>query len=211
MQQALSSDVELSFVDRAGYGPDEDPQKTDFAEDERRVREALATGGHLVSHSYGAIAALMAAWSAPERVRSIALFEPACFSLARGLPEVEAHVRAMQPVLDESQALSEEEFLRQFLQAVGAPPSAEPLTEEGRLLIGRLRLQRGPWEAALEPSIIRSQPTVVITGGETPLYEEVAGRLVELGAEHITVEGFGHRPQDSQEANPILRALWART
>jgi pimeloyl-ACP methyl ester carboxylesterase len=49
---------------------------------------------HVVGHSYGALVALQLAIDAPERVRSVALLEPA----ARGISSAEQVVAALQPV-----------------------------------------------------------------------------------------------------------------
>jgi pimeloyl-ACP methyl ester carboxylesterase len=130
---------ERVFVVRFGFGPNEDGQRTDFEEDRRRVIDAIADGAHLVAHSYGALAALMAAESALSRVRSIALFEPACFSLARGRAAIEAHVAAMSAALADD-SLSDEEFLAAFVRSVGSEPPAGSLSDEARDSARRLRV-----------------------------------------------------------------------
>ena len=63
-----------------------------------------------------------------------------------------------------------------------------------------------PWEAPLQ--IVPGVPTLVLTGGWEPLYEEIAGYLRETGAVHRTAPG-GHRPQDSAEGNRAIRAFIA--
>jgi len=76
------------------------PEGDDAGRDSRRVVDLLASsgGGHLVAHSYGANAALLAAQARPGLVRSLALPEPACLDLARGIPAVEEHVPDLGPV-----------------------------------------------------------------------------------------------------------------
>ena len=51
-------------------------------------------------------------------------------------------------------------------------------------------------------------PTLVLTGGWEPLYEEIAGYLRETGALHRTAPG-GHRPQDSKEGDRAIRSFIA--
>ncbi len=51
-------------------------------------------------------------------------------------------------------------------------------------------------------------PTLVLTGGWEPLYEEIAGYLRETGALHRTAPG-GHRPQDSAEGDRAIRSYIA--
>src|SRR5665647_192323 len=75
-QSAVEQDGWL-FLDR---GPSGDVPSTDA----RRIVAALDGSGHVVAASYGGVAAMLAAEQHPEAVRSLVLFEPACFSLARG-------------------------------------------------------------------------------------------------------------------------------
>ena len=198
---------ELVFVTRFGFSPDEDGQATDFAEDRRRVIDAIAEGAHLVAHSYGAVAALMAAGTALERVRSIALFEPACFSLGRGRAPIEAHVAAMSAAFGDD-TLSDEQFFATFLRSVGIEPPTGPLSDTARDSVRRLRIQRGPWEARLEPATISAVPTLVVTSGESELSEATADALEHLGAQRAVLPASGHRPQDDPSANELLRRFW---
>ncbi len=84
-------------------------------------------------------------------------------------------------------------------------PWATPRPEDQREA-RRLRLQAPPWEAPLQ--IVPGVPTLVLTGGWEPLYEEIAGYLRETGALHRTAAG-GHRPQDSAEGNRVIRGFIA--
>jgi len=165
------------------------------------------SGAHLVAHSFGAIAALMAAQHAPDLVQSIVLFEPACLSLARGGPAVEAHVRAVEPALHDA-ALADEDFLRVFFVSLGQAAPSVPLSAADQTTARLLRLQRGPWEAELDPMVISAHPTLVVTSGASPMSEEVARSLTALGADHALAPGTGHRPQDGKEANALLRRFW---
>lgn len=201
---------ELFFVQRYGFRRGEGLQPTNFDEDQRRVLEAVGGAAHLVAHSYGAIAALMAAQAAPGRIRSVALFEPACYSLARGHPAIEAHVEAAEAALAD-QTLSDGEFLDRFLRSLGSKPPPGPLSGAAHESARRLRLQRGPWEAALSPAVIASTPTLAVTSGESELSEAVAEALEALGARRVLMPGTGHRPQDHPSANQLLLDFWATT
>lgn len=95
---------ELLTVDLIGYGESADwpraqaPFRTEYDID---VVEALiercSAPVHLVGHSYGGRLALLYGLRRPERLRSLALFEPTCFGVLRssgdvvGLAELEAH------------------------------------------------------------------------------------------------------------------------
>jgi pimeloyl-ACP methyl ester carboxylesterase len=87
---------EVLTVDLIGYGGSDDwpqaqgPFRTEYDID---VVEALI----LVGHSYGGRLALLSGLRRPERLRSLALFEPTCFGVLRstgdalGLAELEAY------------------------------------------------------------------------------------------------------------------------
>jgi pimeloyl-ACP methyl ester carboxylesterase len=68
--------------------------------------------GHIVGHSYGALVALQLAIDTPERVRSVALLEPA----ARGISTSEQIAAALQPVLAAYQSGDTEQAVDGFLR-----------------------------------------------------------------------------------------------
>ncbi len=174
------------------------------------VIEALgADGGHVVAHSSGAVAATLAAAASPGLVRSLVLFEPACFALARGGEEVERHVSQMIPVFEDASeaAVSDGEFAARFLTALGAEPPFPP--EPALSAMGqRVRAVPPPWDYASDTSFVSAVRTLVITGGWNALYDEVAAALVEAGARHVVLAGYEHRPQDHEQASRILLEHW---
>jgi pimeloyl-ACP methyl ester carboxylesterase len=216
-QHGMALSYDALFLRRHGFDPVAEPQETDFAADAGIVLRALAddgrgeAGGHVVAHSQGAIAAMMAAVERPDLVRSLTLVEPACLSLTAELPATAAHRALMQPLFDVRHNLGDEDFHREFVRRVFAAHApvrgtvGEPAVEDGRAA-RRLRLQAPPWEAPLQ--IVPGVPTLVLTGGWEPLYEEIAGYLRETGALHRTAPG-GHRPQDSKEGDRAIRSFIA--
>ncbi|MCQ1995167.1 alpha/beta fold hydrolase [Arthrobacter sp. zg-Y1171] len=56
--------------------------------------------------------------------------------------------------------------------------------------------------------IVPGVPTLVLTGGWEPLYEEVADFLASTGAEHQQVGG-NHRPQDTDAGRQAIREFLA--
>ena len=113
----------------------------------------------------------------------------------------------MQPLFDVRHQLSDEDFQREFVRRVyAARPAAAGAPPEEKRSARRLRLQAPSWEAPLH--IVPGVPTLVLTGGWEPLYEEIAGYLRETGALHRTAAG-GHRPQDSAEGDRVIRAFIA--
>jgi pimeloyl-ACP methyl ester carboxylesterase len=209
-QARMRDAADLVFVERVGFASGEEGLRTDFDEDRRRTVEAIGSEAVLIAHSYGAIAALMAAEATPTTVRSIVLFEPACLSLARGRTTVERHIEIMRAALGDPK-LSDEQFLERFMASVGQQPAAPigPLSGRARTDVRRMRVQRGPWEAELDPAVVDTVPTTVITSGSSKLSEDVAEALVTLGGTHLVWPGTGHRPQDDDRANALLRAAFA--
>src|SRR5450830_1578327 len=216
-QHGMALAYDALFLRRHGFDPVAEPLATDFAADAAIVLASLgddgrgAAGGHVVAHSQGAIAAMMAAVERPDLVQSLTLVEPACLSLTAELPATAAHRSLMQPLFDVRHSLSDEDFHREFVRrvfAAHAPIHGEAgaaAADNGREA-RRLRLQAPAWEAPLH--IVPGVPTLVLTGGWEPLYEEIAGYLRETGALHRTAPG-GHRPQDSKDGDRAIRSFIA--
>ncbi|WP_285725075.1 alpha/beta fold hydrolase [Psychromicrobium xiongbiense] len=212
-QHTLAGRFDTLFLRRTGFDPVAEPVATDFEADARMVIDHLQAGGfaggQVVAHSQGAVAAMMAALQRPDLVQSLILCEPACLSLTQDLPATAAHIQLLQPVFDRRADLSDEQFHREFGRLVygrDARPLDSSSAEELRSA-HRLRLQSPPWEAPL--SIVPGVPTLVLTGGWEPMYEEVADYLVSTGAEHRVVGG-GHRPQDTAAGQTAIREFLSR-
>jgi pimeloyl-ACP methyl ester carboxylesterase len=209
-QHGMALSYDALFLRRHGYDPVAEPVDSSFEEDARIVLRSLAddgrgaAGGHVVAHSQGAVAAMMAAVERPDLVFSLTLVEPACLSLTAELPATAAHISLMQPLFDARHQMSDQDFQREFVRRVYATDLQQPATAEEKRSARRLRLQAPAWEAALH--IVPGVPTLVLTGGWEPLYEEIAGYLRETGALHRTAAG-GHRPHDSVEGDRIIRSF----
>ncbi|KQR00909.1 hypothetical protein ASF72_00435 [Arthrobacter sp. Leaf141] len=209
-QHGMALTYDALFLRRHGYDPVTEPVESSFGADTAVILEALAddgrgtAGGHVVAHSQGAVAAMMAAVERPDLVHSLTLVEPACLSLTAGLPATAAHIRLMQPLFDARHQLSDEDFQRGFVRRVYATDLQEPTSLEEKRSARRMRLQVPAWEAPLH--IVPGVPTLVLTGGWEPLYEEIAGYLRETGALHRIAAG-GHRPQDSPDGDHAIRGF----
>ncbi len=192
------------FLDRPRSG---DRPQSDAA----RIISSLEStaAGHVVAHSYGANAALVAAQRAPELVASLTLLEPACFDLARGMPAVEEHISAMMPVfaVADDASVSAREFSRRFAVAMGTGPPDLP-QDVLEAQVARLRAMPPPWDTGID--VVGALPvrTLVVTGAWNEMYEQIADALVALGAERAVLSGNGHRVQDAPEANELLRRFW---
>lgn len=211
-QHGMALNYDALFLRRHGFDAVAEPLESDFAADAAIVLGALAddgrgaAGGHVVAHSHGAIAAMMAAVERPDLVQSLTLVEPACLSLTAELPATAAHRALMQPLFDIRHELGDEEFQREYVRRAFPADAPGTATPEARREARRLRLQAPGWEAPLQ--IVPGVPTLVLTGGWEPLYEEIAGYLRETGALHRIAAG-GHRPQDSAEGDRFVRSFIA--
>ena len=211
-QHGMALQYDALFLRRHGFDAAAEPLETDFAEDARIVLRSLAddgrgaAGGHIVAHSQGAIAAMMAAVERPDLVFSLTLVEPACLSLTAELPATAAHRALMEPLFEVRHQLGDDDYEREFVRRAFAAEATGPSTPEAKRAARRLRLQAPPWQAPLE--IVPGVPTLVLTGGWEPLYEEIAGYLQETGARHRIAPG-GHRPQDSAEGDQLVRSFIA--
>ena len=191
-QHFLAGNYDCLFLKRTGFDARAAPVATDFAADAHLVIEALGSGGHIVAHAQGAIAAMMAAVQRPDLVRSLILLEPLLLSLTVELPATAAYSARLSGLFAHAGELSNTGFLAEYntLMAITTAPGAETTTR----LAARARLQRPSTQAPLH--IVPGVPTTVITGGWEPLYEEVAQYLLTTGAQHI-IHRSGHRPQDT--------------
>ena len=211
-QHGMALQYDALFLRRHGFDAEAEPLETDFAEDARIVLRSLAddgrgaAGGHIVAHSQGAIAAMMAAVERPDLVFSLTLVEPACLSLTAELPATAAHRALMEPLFEVRHQLGDDDYEREFVRRAFAAEAPGPSTLEAKRAARRLRLQAPPWQAPLE--IVPGVPTLVLTGGWEPLYEEIAGYLQETGALHRIAPG-GHRPHDSAEGDQLIRSFIA--
>jgi pimeloyl-ACP methyl ester carboxylesterase len=211
-QHGMALNYDALFLRRHGFDPVAEPVESSFDEDTDIVLRSLAddgrgaSGGHVVAHAQGAIAAMMAAVERPDLVYSLTLVEPACLSLTAELPATAAHRALMQPLFDVRHQLGDEDFQREYVRRMFAVDLQEPASQEEKRSARRLRLQAPAWEAPLH--IVPGVPTMVLTGGWEPLYEEIAGYLRETGALHRVAAG-GHRPQDSAEGDRAIRSFIA--
>ncbi|GAB5077331.1 alpha/beta hydrolase [Arthrobacter sp. AD-310] len=211
-QHGMALSYDALFLRRHGYDPVAEPVESSFSADTAILLQSLAddgrgaAGGHIVAHAQGAIPAMMAAVERPDLVYSLTLVEPACFSLTAGLPATAAHIALMRPLLDLRHQLGDDDFQREYVRRVYATGLQEPATAEEKRSARRLRLQAPSWEAPLH--IVPGVPTLVLTGGWEPLYEEIAGYLRETGALHRVAAG-GHRPHDSPEGDRAIRQFIA--
>ncbi|WP_024817156.1 alpha/beta fold hydrolase [Arthrobacter sp. 31Y] len=207
-QHGMALAYDALFLRRHGFDALAEPVESDVAADVAIVINALADsgGGHIVAHEQGAISAMLAAIERPELVHSLTLVEPACLSLTAELPATGSHRALMEPLFDARTQLNDADYQREYFRRAFSAETGGLDTAEARRSARRLRLQAPPWEAPLQ--IVPGVPTLVLTGGWEPLYEEIAGYLQETGALRRVAAG-GHRPQDSLDGDQAIRSFIA--
>jgi pimeloyl-ACP methyl ester carboxylesterase len=194
--EQLSERWTLMFAYRRGFAPSPDPPRgrQDFELDATDVSELLDGRPHLVGHSYGGVAAAIAAIRRPARVRSLTLVEPALF-LPVDDPELARFRRLGDEVLVHG-LRTEPARLREFLAIAGAPvPDNGPLPDEVARGIRRAQGSRPPSEADPPLQVLRDAgiPSLVASGDHYGAVERMCDAVATaLGARRVIAPGAGH-------------------
>lgn len=192
----LSQRWTLIFAYRRGFAPSPEPPngRQDFEVDAADVVELLENRPHLVGHSYGGVAAAIAATHSPAQVRSLTLLEPALF-LPSDDPEVNRFARMGEEVLTHG-LQTKPATLREFLTIAGAPvPDDGPLPEQVKRGVRRARGSRPPSEAGPPLELLRDAgiPSLVVSGDHHPAIERMCDAVATaLGAQRLICSGAGH-------------------
>jgi len=195
-QGPLAERFELVAPNRPGFWPNPPVERVDFDADAAWLRGLVAPGDHVVAHSYGGVAALVAAPSLP--LASLTVIEPPAFAIARGDPAVEAWLATYFELTS----------VDGFLAHVGAPLRlVDPLPPDLAQGAEALLRERPPTEAEipLEPL---PYPVLVVTGGHEQAFEAVGDVLArELHASRAVLPGTGHAVQNAPGFNEALVAF----
>ncbi|MGW8552298.1 alpha/beta fold hydrolase [Streptomyces tubercidicus] len=222
-QRPLADKFRLELIDRRGFGDSPDIERSDYTVDAEDIGQLMGCGAHLVGHSYGAAAVMLAVSARPEAVRSLTLIEPSPLRTAAGHPTVAAALERIRASFgDVDEQLSPEEYLRRSTEPYGLPmPEPTP-----RLLraVRSAMCERPVWDAELPlgPLAGATMPKTVINGTwETthPDYRDFTGTALmacgenladAIGARHVRVRGAGHAPHQDrpEEVNALLAGLW---
>lgn len=182
----------------------------DFLRDGEDVAELLGDGAHLVGHSSGGLAALVASRLRPTAIRSLVLAEPPLFAVAADHPAVARMVEALKRLLESD--VDDRTFLERFLTAVGTPELPPGLLARLEELAPALRLGRHPWQGEVPVAHLAGAPfpTVAVSGRHDEAFHAVCLALTrDHGAQLRVVEGSGHEVQLAGEPfNAVLRELW---
>jgi len=202
----------LLVFDRRGYPQNPTSEGEDFLVDGDDIAALMGDGAHLVGHSYGGLGVMFAAARRPEGTKSLTLLEPAAFTVAPDRPELRVLVDSVRERWDSD--LPDEEWVVQFLKAVGSDPDEFPpdFLAAAVSLVPVLRRGR-PFLSAdlpLAELAAASFPKLVVSGGHSAGFDAMCDELAErIGAARATIEGAGHEIQfTGKPINDALRALW---
>jgi pimeloyl-ACP methyl ester carboxylesterase len=207
-QMPLAGRYRLLLPFRRGYGasPDADP---DFEVDARDILALLEEPAHVVGHSYGGVASLVAAGMRPESFRTLTVIEPPAFGVSRGDPAVEELVSKVEGVYEREPGMTTEEFGRAFGEALGFERPVESPPPPVLEALESFRRERPPWEAEILFERLHAIPVLVVSGGWSPAFDAVCDVLEErLGAERAIFTGHGHAPQHAPGFNERLVSFW---
>jgi len=209
-QQPLEQNWHLVLPDRPGHGQTPKMGREDFERDAQLLGDLLDGGAHLVGASYGGIVALYMAAAAPSSIRSLTLLEPPAYFFAPDDPDISEMSRRGQKIIEDPDA---SRVILSFFDLLGIEiPLPDPVPAPLLGLADELRTMRGPWEADVDPAVLRSSsyPILVLTSGKRPGFEAVARAMVRtVGANHEVIDGTDHSFQSAgNSVNRILEAWW---
>ncbi|WP_433893860.1 alpha/beta fold hydrolase [Streptomyces sp. CA-111067] len=226
-QRPLADRFRLDLMDRRGYGQSPGTGRSDYEADAEDIAALLAQtsgGAHLVGHSYGAVAAMVAAARHPGSVRSLVLIEPSALGSAAGQPVVAAALARMRASFGTARPeMSPEQYLTMSTQPYGMPI---PDFSAEMLRATRTAMDERPcWtdDVPLAPLAAAPFRKVVVNGTWESAHPELrafngealaaCGAYIadRTGARHVTVEGTDHFPhRDRPETvNRLLAETWS--
>ena len=205
----------LLVPDRRGYGQSPFAEGEDYLRDAEDIVELMGDGAHLVGHSYGGLGVLFAAARRPDATLSLALLEPAAFTLDQRHPAAKALVEEIRVLWN--QDLPDRDWLIRFLRAVGSDPDALPpeLLAAAGPLVPVCRRGRPGWQSELPVTELAAAtfPKLVASGGHSEGFDAICDSVAEfIGASRAVAAGAGHEVQfAAPQINQLLLALWRGT
>lgn len=202
----------LLVPDRRGYGRSPKARGEDFLTDAEDIASLMGDRAHLVGHSYGGLAVLLAAARRPAATLSLTLLEPAAFGLGQHSQAARKLVADVRSHWDQEGA--DEEWVIRFLQLVGSDPQdlSPELIAAAVSLVPLFRHGRPVWEAELPFAALKSAafPKLVVSGGHSDGFDAICDDLAErIGASRTTIAGAGHEIQFTGESlNEALLSIW---
>lgn len=167
-------------------------------------RQAPAGTYDVVAHSLGAVAVALAMRDQTLRPTRLVLVEPALYDVARGEPAIERHIEPMTRARARAAAGDLFGYWQIVKPMMFGGEATTAAWDNEHELAARMAILEPPWGHDVDPSLARSVPTLVLTGGWNEEYEAIAGILARTGADHAVLEGHDHRVQDHPDFDPIV-------
>lgn len=197
-QKVLADRYQLIAPYRRGYSPSPSTDRIDPDRDAVDVVELLEEGAHLVGTSMGGVVAMRAAALAPDKVKSLTVIEPPAMPNGAGRPAADALSAALRGHFQNSDLDDLEGFAAGFLEVLSVDMQLpSPLPAALAEAVRNLTTER-PWETGAPTAKLSSAPfpKLVVTGGGTPGFEDVADALAEeLDAKRVLFQGSPHAVQ----------------
>jgi pimeloyl-ACP methyl ester carboxylesterase len=197
-QQVLAERFQIIAPYRRGYSPSPATDRIDPDRDAAEIAELLGDGAHLVGTSMGGVVAMRAAALAPERVWSLTVIEPPAMPNGAGRPEADRLAAALEAYWLKADMGDLESFAAGFLETLSIDMQLPtPLPEQLAEAIRNLTTER-PWLTGVPADELArtSFPKLVVNGGGTPGFEDVADALAEVWrAKRVLFEGSPHAVQ----------------
>lgn len=150
----------------------------------------------VIAHSSGTVPVVLAVADGSLRIHRLVLVEPALYDIARGVPAIERHIAAMTAARTRAQGGDLPGYWAIVRPLMFGGPSEAARWEDEEPLARRFSRLTPPWGHGISAPMIEGIATLVVTGGWNGEYEAIAAVLARHGAEHRTLAGHGHRPQD---------------
>ncbi|HVR91935.1 MAG TPA: alpha/beta hydrolase [Novosphingobium sp.] len=218
----------LRFVERPGFGQSASRGVDDMEADAEWIADMLGNGSHLVGHSWGGAAALLAAARRPEAVRSLTLIEPALFPIVmtdpvlRSDPEMQLVGGRLAQLMLQSRTPAEYAlgFARTVLgspdddgtKALVAKLAGDESTAAsmGCALLHSRMASPATMRAAAHTVAERSIPVLVVSGGWSPFFDRIGEVVASFtGGRFEVVPASNHMVQytSADTFNPLLRSF----
>jgi pimeloyl-ACP methyl ester carboxylesterase/DNA-binding winged helix-turn-helix (wHTH) protein len=198
-QEVLSTQFRLVIPWRRGFGPSAPSERQDWELDARDLLRWMPAGAHVVAHSYGGLAATVAAARAPGRFASLTLIEPPLWAVAELDPEVQRLAR-----LARAFSSGDDEGARARFLELAAMPETHPDTARASRLA---RALREPGEARPDFAALRAAglAVLVVSGAHDAGIERVCDALASAAnGERVVIPGAGHAVQRRPSFNDRL-------
>jgi pimeloyl-ACP methyl ester carboxylesterase len=198
----LSTEFRVLIPWRRGFGPSAASERPDWEVDARDLLRWMPAGAHVVAHSYGGVAAAVAAALAPTRFASLALIEPPLWAAAEHDPEVQRLAALARAFFRGGDAVARARFLE-----IASMPEHHPDTARAMRLGLALR---DPGEARPDFTALRASRLAVwvVSGAHHLGIERVCDALAAAtNGERLAIPGAGHAVQRSPSFNDRLTSF----